>query len=65
MAAVGKVMETFSKVAKVAGKMAPWLGALSGIFGIVDMFIPKPSPQDAVDAANKAIAKLTEEVCIS
>jgi len=54
-----KIMDKFSKVFKNAAKMAPWLGALSGVFGFIGK---KPSAQDAVNAANKAIKKLTEEV---
>ena len=50
---------------KTLAKIAPKLGAAVGIFsiglGIVQAFLD-PTPQDILDKANEAIAKLTDEV---
>eukprot|EP00111_Clytia_hemisphaerica_P000065 TCONS_00000150-protein len=49
----------FGKLFKTASKMAPWLAAVSGALGFLGS---SPTPQQAVDATNKALKEFAEEV---
>ena len=59
IAKLAKSVETAGKIFKAASKMAPIIGAFSGILG----FIGKtPSARDAIKATRKAIKKLTSDI---
>uniref|UniRef100_A0A7M5X8I6 Uncharacterized protein n=1 Tax=Clytia hemisphaerica TaxID=252671 RepID=A0A7M5X8I6_9CNID len=64
-ASIGKdavdIIKGVGYLTDIAGKLSPALAIFSSAFGFVDSFL-KPSPQDILDKANKAIKQLTDEV---
>ena len=59
------LLKSFAKGGKAFLKLAPKLAPALGVFGVALGFVAdftKPSPQDILNQANKAIAKLTTEV---
>ena len=55
------LLKGFSKLADIAPKLGPALGMFGVAFSVIKGFTD-PSPQDILDAANKAIEELTDEV---